>query len=420
MEQLFKPPPEMDFSTTDGANVAEKWRKWIQTMELYLKLAMSGKSEKSKCEVFLYTVGKVGRDIFNTMSFTEDETDKLDILFMKFETYCKPKQNITVERYRFNMRVQESSKTIDQYVTELKLIAKNCVYGEIEDQLIRDRIVCGIKSETVKQRLLCAEDLTLDKAISIGRAEEQSKKDAQLLSEEPTSEAVHGLCFRTPRGRDKNSSRSFTRDKRKQVPSEDQAPASYQCDKCGLKHPRKQCPAYGKQCLNCGKHNHFAKFCKGKKKVQTLSQTAEPELNDEDVLFIDAVTKQGQTEVKSEECFSTLNVQGTPIRFKIDTGSQANIIPVNKLQSFQCQPVVKKSTTKLTGYSGEELRVKGQCVLNCQGHDLQFFVVDTDQEPVLSFRASQDLGIIKVVLNVSKPSESYLKLACYLFPYFLL
>lgn len=78
MEQFFKPPPEMDFSTTDGANVAEKWRKWKQTMELYLKLAMSGKSEKSKCEVFLYTVGQVGRDIFNTMSFTEDETDKLD------------------------------------------------------------------------------------------------------------------------------------------------------------------------------------------------------------------------------------------------------------------------------------------------------------------------------------------------------
>ena len=136
-------------------------------MELYLKLAMSGKLEKSKCEVFLYTIGQMGRDIYNTMSFAEDETDKLDVLFTKFGTYCKPKQNITVERYRFNTRVQEASKTIDQYVTELKLIAKNCGYGELEDQLIRDRIVCGIKSEKVKQRLLHAEDLTLDKAISL-------------------------------------------------------------------------------------------------------------------------------------------------------------------------------------------------------------------------------------------------------------
>ena len=148
------------------------------------------------------------------MSFAEDETDKLDVLFMKFGTYCKPKQNITMERYHFNTHVQEASETIDQYV---KLIAKNCGYCELEDQLIRDRIVCGIKSETVKQRLLRAEDLTLDKAISVCRAEEQSKKDAQLLSEEPTSEAAHGLRFRTPRGRDKNTGR-FTRDKRKANP----------------------------------------------------------------------------------------------------------------------------------------------------------------------------------------------------------
>ena len=132
------------------------------------------------------------------MSFTEDKTEKLDILFTKFGSYCKSKQNITVERYRFDMHVQESSETIDQYVTEFKLIAKNCGYGKLEDQLIRDQIVCGIKSETVKQCLLRTEDLTLDKAISIGRTEEQSQKDAQHLSEEPTSEAVHWLRFRTP------------------------------------------------------------------------------------------------------------------------------------------------------------------------------------------------------------------------------
>ena len=356
-------------------------------MELYLKLAMLWESLKNPSVKFFHIlyIGQTGRDIFNTMSFTEDETDKLDILFTKFGTYCKPKQNITVERYHFNTHAQELGESIDQNVTELKLIA-----SELESQLIRDRIVCGVKSETVKQRLLRAEDLTLDRAISICRAEEQSKKNAQLISEE---QAVHGLCFRTPKGRGKNLGRSSTRDKRKQVPTEDQAATvNYQCDKCGLKHPRKQCPAYGKQCLNCGKHNHFAKFCKGKKKVQTLSQSVEPEQIDDDVLFIDAVTKQGQTKVKSDECFSTLDVQGTPIRFKIDTGSQANIIPLRKLQSFQHKPVVRKSTTKLTSYSGEELQVKGQCMLECQGHELQFFVVDTEQDPVLSFRASHDLG----------------------------
>ena len=145
------------------------------------------------------------------MTFAEDKTDKL---FTKFKTYCKPKQNITVERYCFNTRTQEASKTIDQYVNELKLIAKNCSYGDLEDQLIRDRIICGIRSEMVKQRLLRAEDLTLDKAI-ICRAEEQ------YLSEEPTIEAVHGLHLKAPRGKGKTVDRLSTRDKKRQTTSED-------------------------------------------------------------------------------------------------------------------------------------------------------------------------------------------------------
>ena len=51
------------------------------------------------------------------MTFSEDEADKIETLFSK---YCKPKQNVTIERCHFNTRVQE---TIDQYVTELRLIA---------------------------------------------------------------------------------------------------------------------------------------------------------------------------------------------------------------------------------------------------------------------------------------------------------
>ena len=99
-------------------------------------------------------------------------------------------------------------------------------------------------------------------------------------------------------------------------------------------------------------HCHFKPRLEFYVSQRVLSQTVDPGQS-EDVLFIDAVTKQGQT----DECFSPLNVQGVPIRFKIDTGSQANIIPVSKLQLFQHQPVVTKSATKLTSYSGEELRV---------------------------------------------------------------
>ena len=56
----------------------------------------------------------------NTMQLTEGETEKIDILFAKFEAYCKPKQNVTIEWYRFNTRSQSKEETIDQYVSDCK------------------------------------------------------------------------------------------------------------------------------------------------------------------------------------------------------------------------------------------------------------------------------------------------------------
>jgi len=120
-------------------------------MLLFIELSMPKNSKKEKCNAFLYTIGQAGRDMYKTMQLTEEETDKIEVLIAKFEAYCKPKQNVPIERYRFNMRAQRKEETTDQYVLELQLIAKNCRFSNLEDQLIRDRIVCGTCSEDVRQ-----------------------------------------------------------------------------------------------------------------------------------------------------------------------------------------------------------------------------------------------------------------------------
>ena len=106
------------------------------------------------------------------MTFTKREVNKIDALFAKFEDYCKPRKNVIMERYKFNTRTQQKDETADQRVTELKLIAKNCNFGSLEDKLIRDRLVYGTNSERVKERLLREEELTLLKALKICRADE--------------------------------------------------------------------------------------------------------------------------------------------------------------------------------------------------------------------------------------------------------
>lgn len=225
-------------------------------------------SEKEKCSAFL--IGPAGRDVYNTMTLTEEETDKIDVLFDKFEEYCKPKQNVTIERYHFNTRTQSKEETIDQYVLELRLIAKNCAFGNLEEELIRDRIVCGTCSEDVRQRLLRVDDLTLEKAISICRADAESKKSAQYISE--TSAEVFGR--RQKSGTRHNTNFKFTR-----KPSEEPAQRKRVCGKCGIAHPRKQCPAYGKQCLKVQQVQPFCEMLQKPSSQNRCHRTDRPVWN---------------------------------------------------------------------------------------------------------------------------------------------
>lgn len=177
-----------------------------------------------------YTLGQAGRDVYNTMSL-EDEQDNIEVLFSKFELYCKPKQNVTIKRYRFNTRVQGRQETIDQYMTKLKLITKNCDFGDLESQLVRDRLVCGTNSEEVRQRLLSVEDLTLDKAISICRAHEETKKNAQYFNDSSAIE-VCDLKKKSVRNMQRNATTT-------QRARDADPPSKSTCKNCGLQHAKK-------------------------------------------------------------------------------------------------------------------------------------------------------------------------------------
>ena len=110
---------------------------WRQEMELYINLAMNKAPEKEKCSAFLYVIGRKGREIFNTWKLEDDEKDKITVLFDKFEGYCKPKQNVTLERFTFNTRNQQETETLDQYLTALRLLSKRCQYNELEDETVK-------------------------------------------------------------------------------------------------------------------------------------------------------------------------------------------------------------------------------------------------------------------------------------------
>ena len=115
-------PPELDFTSSEG-NLSERWKRWKQTINLSMDVCLKGTTEKEKCSAFLYIIGQDGRDVHNTFQFAEDEVNEITPLIQKFEDYCTLKQNTMMEWYKFNKRAQGETESVDQYITELRLLA---------------------------------------------------------------------------------------------------------------------------------------------------------------------------------------------------------------------------------------------------------------------------------------------------------
>ena len=104
---------------------------------------------------------------------------------------------MTWERDVFNTRSQSASETIEEYVTALKLLSKTCEFGDLADSLVKDRLVCGIRDDQIRARLLREPALTLQKAVDIGRASEASTSQIKQLTQQPATVEVHSATVRS-------------------------------------------------------------------------------------------------------------------------------------------------------------------------------------------------------------------------------
>ena len=255
MEQL-KPPNSLSFE----GNVAENWRTWVQKFDLYLIASdMAEKSEERQCATFLHVAGDEALKVYNTLECADRKLD-LDVLKESFRKYCEPRKNVTYLRHIFFTRAQGQNETIDAYVTDLKIKAKDCEFGTLTDELIKDRIVCGVNNDIVRARLLRDEKLDLEKALDICRANESTQSHMKALQEE-SDIAVNKITKTRPRAKqDSMHMKSARKD-------------GEECTRCGYTHEPKKCPAYGKVCNECSRINHFGRVCRTPRQKDNSKKT---------------------------------------------------------------------------------------------------------------------------------------------------
>ena len=85
-------------------------------------------------------------------------------MISKFDAFFKVRKKVIFKRARFNRRNQLEGELAEQYIMEPYQLTDNCDYGAMKDEMIRDRLVVGIRDGQLSERLQLDPDLTLEKA----------------------------------------------------------------------------------------------------------------------------------------------------------------------------------------------------------------------------------------------------------------
>ena len=117
----------------------------------------------------LATIGKEALQIDRLLPMTEEERKNPKEIVEKLEAYFKPKRNIVYKRYMFFFCDQEANETFDTYLKSLRRLASSREFAQLEEELIRHRIVLGTTDGRVRARMLTEPSLTLDQAAMMRR-----------------------------------------------------------------------------------------------------------------------------------------------------------------------------------------------------------------------------------------------------------
>ena len=412
MERV-KPPEPLNWT----GNVDCEWRTFKQRFNLYLQaLGLDTKPDARKIALLLTVAGPQAVEVFNTFVFAgRDHHEQFDRVVEKFDEHCSPKKNETFERYVFRSRMQLQTESFDAFVTDLKLKARTCNFGDLRDSMIRDQIVFGVHDKKVRERLLREPELKLADAIKIGNASELAKQHAKTFSGQKDQESVAVTVAAVNKQMKKHS--------KQQKDTE-----TFSCKRCGNRHGPKQCPAFGKTCSKCGGKNHFAKQCfsKGKQSGSDRVHTVE-ETELADSFFIDMVAladdkkatvtkdieqRKNATCVGKDRWIVPLEINGAVIPLKLDTGAKANLISECDIRAMRVKPRIHPSTVKLKAYNGHSIDTKGTCklIVTIKGkeHHLMFVVVPAGHDSLIGDTACENLGLVKRVYcinDVNSPSS---------------
>ena len=246
---------------TQGGHIPE----WIERFDFTVSIqptvtacADGVAKEQLKATFLLSCLGEEGYCLIKASLAPDKLTDKTYTELKEAILALAPKHSAISESYKLSHLKQEPGESLNIYMSRLKEVAVKCDYRTSFDRIVRDKFICGLRSEKIRAHLM--NDDTIETA---------AQALAKAISRENAAEAAHGMSsnfvtkpsFIPKKGqKGKNNNQFKVGGGNTKNNSQNSRENSIQCSKCTMYgHRAQDCRT---RCRYCKKvAGHIAKNC---------------------------------------------------------------------------------------------------------------------------------------------------------------
>lgn len=331
--------------------------------------------ESKKVCLFLTLIGGEAYSILKDLVAPALPKDKsYEELKEVLKSHYSPKRLIIAERYKFYTTSQEAHETVTNFSVRLKNLAKFCSFGTFLNDALRDKFVCGLRSESIKRKLLTEDNLTFEKAYQIAVSMEMTEGQIRLMGPETISVNKIGSHQKVKFKSSKSSNGSFSHSHTKSPESESQVvEKKNKCKRCLRTHKdNSRCPAINWKCYSCQKMGHTAKSVLCKNKVQYLEDNGDEEGEQQQEISEDSLELGLLSETKPYPLYSLnfnnnnnslkipLLINNNTVVMEVDSGACRSVMHVDDYKVLFANCVLEPVNFKLRVVTGDNVSILGQ------------------------------------------------------------
>jgi hypothetical protein len=435
----------------DQLTIGTRWTTWNELFDLYVTAHGLTDAKKIKA-TYLLQMGKEAYEIYKTKKKNDDSDTLAEIKVFMSAQFVAKKSEYT-EIMTFRRAFKNVDETVSDYVMRLRRLATDCNYGTTVEKEIERQFVVGCNMEEVQRKCCRTDNLDLKQALEIATGFERVNANVRNLRS-PLDNSKHHSLNHIEQNRNQQNNR---RSNRTDGNSSSAKKCGY-CGR-DTHENRSMCPARGSTCHKCGKLNHFQSVCradaqtaalfkqnnqgsshrssqrhgtspntnqaklapiveKAKKQVSQVSVGASPPSNDNNQQSISPADMDGYWRYKKLVDYglntfaivkdrvvmgprANVTMFDLKSEFLVDTGAPVNVIDEITYAKFANKAPLEKCNISFYGYSAEKpLPILGQFVTQVHYKERSatagFIVIKGNEQNLLSFKSSKDLGIILV------------------------